>query len=303
MHEIRIVKADSCAVESSLHVAKHRCWGGPDHVSKHSSLLKEGVFGKYGCCPGRVIGANCPNVKCFAKTPRDIYARNVAGVCVLCDQIVDCGRICTQCREILPWNDTYCECCGQAMQDGQPAGVLCAPCQANRPPYEKARAPLLYDFPVDAVLKAIKFKRQLWYVPAFAALLLETLRKEFPNVDALIPVPLHRWRRMTRGFNQAMEFCRPLAKRTALQILTQVTRSRATVAQTGLNAAERRANMRKAFAVSGKLKSRHPLIVDDVITTGETCSQLAIELLKSGAESVSVLTVARAYAGATGLNV
>jgi ComF family protein len=162
-----------------------------------------------------------------------------------------------------------------------------------RPSFDKARAPLIYDFPVDAVLKAIKFRRQLWYVPAFAALLLRTLEDEFPETDALLPVPLHRWRQMTRGFNQAMELCRPLAKRTGLPILTQVKRTRATAAQAGLNAAERRTNMRNAFAVSGKLKSRHPLIVDDVITTGETCSQLTITLRKSGAESVGVLAVAR----------
>lgn len=61
--------------------------------------------------------------------------------------------------------------------------------------------------------------------------------------------------------------------------------------------------MKNAFAVRGKLECRHPLIIDDVITTGETCSQLAVELLKAGAESVGVLAVARAYAGTTGLNV
>ncbi len=241
------------------------------------------------------------------KIPCESFSRNFAMACVLCDRLANSGRICTHCRGILPWNDTFCECCGQAVQGGQTAGVMCEACQATRPPFEKARAPLIYAFPVDAVLKAIKFKRQLWYVPAFAALLLETLQDEFSNVDALIPVPLHRWRQMQRGFNQAMELCRPLAKQTRLRILTQATRRRATVAQAGLNAAERRKNMKNAFAVRGKLPSRYPLIVDDVITTGETCSQLAMELLKAGAESVGILTVARAdslrYAGTTGLNV
>ena len=180
------------------------------------------------------------------------------------------------------------------MMAGQPPGVACFACQSLRPPFEKARAPLIYDFPVDAVIKAIKFRRQLWYVPAFADLLRRTLTSEFAQVDALVPVPLHRWRHMTRGFNQATELCRPLHKATGLPIMTQVDRIRATSAQTGLNTAERKRNLKNAFAVSGKLKSRHPLIVDDVITTGETCSQLAMELIRSGAKSVSVLTVARA---------
>ena len=167
----------------------------------------------------------------------------------------------------------------------------------------KARAPLIYDFPVDDVIKAIKFRRQLWYVPALGELLLRNLQSDFAEVDALLPVPLHRWRQVKRGFNQAMELCRPLRKGTGLPILTQAVRIRATTAQTGLKAKERKRNLQNAFAVSGRLNSRHPLIVDDVITTGETCSQLAVELLRAGANSVSVLTVARAYAATTGLKV
>ena len=80
-------------------------------------------------------------------------------------------------------------------------------------------------------------------------------------------------------------------------------RTRATRAQTGLNANERRKNLSGAFAIRGTLSGRYPLIVDDVITTGETCSQLARELMKSGAKRVGVLAIARAYVPATGLNV
>ena len=242
-------------------------------------------------------------VKQLRNIAGDLRRRNIAEICVLCDQPAASGRICAPCQRILPWNDTFCECCGQALVAGQPPGVVCAACQSRRPRFEIARAPLIYDFPVDAVIKAIKFKRQLWYVPAFAALLLRTLNSEFAEVDALVPVPLHRWRQMTRGFNQATELCRPLHRATGLPILTQAVRVRATSAQTGLHAAERKRNLRNAFAVSGKLKCRHPLIVDDVITTGETCSQLAMTLLEAGADSVSVLTVARAYAGITGVKV
>lgn len=229
--------------------------------------------------------------------------RYIATVCVLCGDPAEGTEICSRCREALPWNDEFCDCCGQPLPIGRLADIFCETCQRKRPPFTKARAPLVYDFPVDAVLKAIKFRRQLWYVPALAELLLESLERDFPGVDALVPIPLHRVRQMRRGFNQARELCLPLRRRTALPILMQTIRKRATAAQTGLNAAERRKNMKNAFAVRGRLESRYPLIVDDVITTGETCSQLAVELLKAGAESVSVLTVARSYAGVTGLKV
>lgn len=219
----------------------------------------------------------------------------VPTICVLCDQPANAGRICPQCLRILPWNDIYCEWCGQAMLARQPIGTFCSACQQSPPPFQKARAPLIYDFPVDAVIKAIKFRRQLWYVPALSGLLLQTVEREFTDADVLLPVPLHRWRQMMRGFNQAHELCRTLQKATGLPISTQASRIRATTAQTGLNATERRKNLWNAFSVDGVLQCRHPLIIDDVITTGETCSQLALALLEAGVESVSVLAVARAY--------
>lgn len=233
----------------------------------------------------------------------DLLQRRFAASCVVCDQAGEFARVCEPCRRMLPWNDTFCERCGQPMTGIQPAAVACASCQAKPPPFDKARAPLIYDFPVDGMLKAIKFKRQLWYVPALAALLQESLEREFPVVDSLVPVPLHRWRQMRRGFNQAIELCRPLHAWTALPILIQPKRIRATAAQTGLSASQRRRNLQGAFRVPGKLPGLHPLIIDDVITTGETCSELATELLRAGAESVGVLTVARAYAGVAGSKV
>jgi predicted amidophosphoribosyltransferase len=79
-------------------------------------------------------------------------------------------------------------------------------------------------------------------------------------------------------------------------MLRQVYRHRATRSQAGLTAAERNRNVRNAFAVKGNVLYRYPLIIDDVITTGATCAQLANALLNAGAEKVGVLTVARVQA-------
>ena len=148
--------------------------------------------------------------------------------------------------------------------------------------------------PVDRALKAIKFRRDLVYAPAFGALLIPLLEAEFAHCDALWPVPLHRWRQACRGFNQAYEICRPLARRFGLRVLCDITRSKATRPQSGLSADRRRRNLRDAFSVPDLLRCRDPLIVDDVLTTGATVSQLSRILRKAGARSVSVLTVATA---------
>jgi ComF family protein len=125
-------------------------------------------------------------------------------------------------------------------------------------------------------------------------LLLPILQREFPDCDALLPVPLYRWRQARRGFNQAFEICRPLARATGLRIVSDIQRIRATRYQSGLSAAERGKNLRDAFALPDLLTCRHPLVVDDVITTGATVAQLTRTLLKAGAETVNVLAVARA---------
>lgn len=214
--------------------------------------------------------------------------------CVLCASPGSEDRICARCMDVLPWNHCYCECCGQPVAAQQPPGVLCADCQSSPPLFERARSPLRYAFPVDTALKALKFKRQAMYAPAFATILVPTLHEAFPHVDALVPVPLHRWRHVTRGFNQAIEIAKTLASSTGLPINQQTRRVRRTATQAGLSASKRRKNLRHAFSVNGLLDTKYPLIIDDVITTGATCDYLAAALLNAGAKSVNVLTVARA---------
>ncbi len=217
--------------------------------------------------------------------------------CVFCGAGLAGGYFCRECRFDLPWTGIACERCGQPLAGPLLPGMHCVDCQLHPPAFEKAFAPFLFTFPIDSALKALKFKQRLFYAPAFAELLLPSLEESFPDVDALLPVPLHPRRHAIRGFNQAAELCRPLRRKTGLPVIGNVRRLKFTKAQTGLDAAERRRNMKAAFEVRGTLLFRQPLVIDDVITTGETCRQLATTLLGAGAERVSVLAVARAAAG------
>ena len=202
--------------------------------------------------------------------------------------------ICSGCYEDLPWIDKSCSRCAQPVEAVLPENVHCAECQQRPPPFCAAIAPLAYLFPVDAAIKALKFRRKLFYAPAFGKLLEQSLAKLPGDIDALLPVPLHWRRHATRGFNQADELCKIMQKAHRPTRITNVTRKRSTPYQSGLDASERRRNLRDVFAVQGEINARHVLIVDDVITTGETCRQLAKVLKKHGAGKVSVLAVARA---------
>jgi ComF family protein len=195
-----------------------------------------------------------------------------------------------------------CVCCGSRCDADSQA--VCLPCLDDLPwrtelctgdaaPLDVAAALFEYAFPVDAALKALKFRRRLDYVPAFAALLTRALPHLPEDIDALLPVPLHWRRHLQRGFNQAVELCSDMRSSTGLPVLCNIRRRRATPNQSGLDATARTANLRAAFTVRQLVPARHVLIVDDVITTGATCRELARAARAAGAEKVSVLAVAR----------
>jgi ComF family protein len=181
-------------------------------------------------------------------------------------------HVCEGCCADLPW-----------IESPAPAAPLC-----------NAIAPLAYEFPVDAAIRALKFRRRLWYGPALAQLLCPAVEALPPGIDAVLPVPLHWRRTWRRGFNQAREIARPIARQLGVPLIGGVRRVRATRPQSGLSAGERQRNVKGAFAARQRCRARHVLIVDDVITTGATVGQLARVLLRSGAERVSALAVARA---------
>lgn len=194
-----------------------------------------------------------------------------------------------------------CAFCGSHLPVREPP--VCGGCHTDLPwtnarfnlePFSVALAPLEYAFPVDAAIKRLKFRRRLFYAPAFAHLLETAIRALPDDIDALLPMPLH-WRRQAfRGFNQAGEIARSIARSTGLPTIGNVVRSRHTPYQSGLPAVRRRRNLRRAFRVKGGLDYGHVLVIDDVITTGETCRELARVVLEAGVERVSVLAVARA---------
>ena len=113
--------------------------------------------------------------------------------------------------------------------------------------------------------------------------------------DVLLPVPLHNARLQKRGFNQALELARPVARRLRLPIAENLcVRNKHTAVQSELDAVERRRNLHAAFEVTRSLAGVHVAILDDVLTTGATASALTLVLRQAGAATVQVWCLARA---------
>lgn len=194
-----------------------------------------------------------------------------------------------------------CAFCGTRTRGGERS--VCIACYEELPwvgstpaisPLHVVAAPLAYEFPVDAAIKALKFRRRLWYGPALAGLLRDAAGALPDDIDAVLPVPLHWRRQWLRGFNQAREIAAPVARQLGIPLIGGVRRRRATRPQSGLTAGERSRNLQGAFVARQSCDARHVLIVDDVITTGATIGQLARVVLGSGAERVSAIAVAQA---------
>ena len=115
--------------------------------------------------------------------------------------------------------------------------------------------------------------------------------------DRIVPVPLHRKRLRERGFNQAVILARELSKRFDIPLdFISLRREIFTSPQVGLDREERSANVRGAFSATHpeRIAGRRILLVDDVYTTGSTLAECARVLIRANAESVAVLTLARA---------
>ena len=215
--------------------------------------------------------------------------------CVLCNSIAGEISLCDACQYDLPKIHSSCYQCGLPFEE-KIADILCGQCQQSPPPIDYLISSLAYDYPVDYLVSQLKFNRNLAYAKILSKLLLETLQsQQDEQPELIIPVPLHKSRLRQRGFNQALEIARPIAKAFNIPMAKYaIKRAKQTKAQSLLNAAERKKNLHHSFSLTKPINAKHVVIIDDVVTTGATVFELADVLKKSGVEKVGVWAVARA---------
>lgn len=171
-------------------------------------------------------------------------------------------------------------------------GAVCGRCQSHPPAFDASIAAFPYAFPIDRMVQALKYQRRL----ALARFFAETLSSfEPPAGDViLLPMPLHVRRLRERGFNQAVEIARPLARAWSLPLeLQRVSRIADTAPQATLPWRERGRNIRGAFRCDASFAGKSVVVVDDVMTTGATLNELARTLKLHGASRVENLVLAR----------
>ncbi|RDH82219.1 MAG: ComF family protein [endosymbiont of Escarpia spicata] len=222
--------------------------------------------------------------------------RLYASRCRLCgDQGANGRDLCPDCKKDLSHNQHCCRVCAIPLPPAAPENSLCGSCSQQHPGFEQCLAALVYDQEVGQLVSGLKFRNQLGNARLLGDLLCGYLEgKIFEKPDFILPVPLHRSRLKTRGYNQALEIARPVGRRFGIPLRPKVcARNRATEAQADLDKGDRGKNIRGAFSVKKQVSGRRIVLLDDVVTTGNTVSELTRVLRQAGAARVDVWAVAR----------
>lgn len=220
-----------------------------------------------------------------------------AGRCVACLAANAFHGLCAPCRADMPVIRWSCVSCGLPLP--WPAEDLrCGECVSAPPPFERARIPWRYQFPVDGMIGRYKYQGQRKFarplLADFGQFLAEQLAREPANVPhVLLPAPMHPRRRRERGFNQAADIAEQLGRQLGIEVdAGLVRRVRQVRSQRELNRAQRLANLKDVFEVRRTPPPR-VAIVDDVVTTGATARALALKLKSAGAREVELWALAR----------
>ena len=232
----------------------------------------------------------------FLKSARSMLQALMPGSCALCGDTGGAEVLCAACAgQFFTRRSARCPVCAAASDTGN---QICGACLSEPPAFDATFVACDYEPPVDHLVQDLKFNARLALAPLFARLLVQAIAQQPIEADWITGVPLSDNRLAQRGFNQAIEIAKPLARALAIPLAPQLClRVRDTEAQAGLPLAQRQLNMRGAFALSlqGRAAAlhKHIVLVDDVMTTGHTLHELAACLKRHGAERVSNLVFAR----------
>jgi ComF family protein len=211
--------------------------------------------------------------------------------CLLCGSLTR-TQICPGCYKDLPWQFNPCPQCGIAMPT---AALVCGNCLKRPPYFESTQTLFAYQYPLDQLIQAGKYKDSLHTLRALAKLMRDHIDIADFRPDVIMAVPLHPARLRERGYNQAALLAKPIARQCQIPLnLTACRCIKHKRQQVGLSDKDRRRNVRGAFVIDYFEPGwQRVAIVDDVMTTGATMNEVSKQVLRAGASHVEAWCCAR----------
>jgi len=213
-------------------------------------------------------------------------------LCLGCAHELEAGQFfCIACFAELKLFDNPCTLCGL---ENQTTDNHCAACLYKPPAWQKLVAPLIYQGLARDLLIELKFAQSLHLANSLVGSLIHHFQTDKPAPEVLLPVPLHRKRLLSRGYNQAFEIARALSHLLDIPVDSRaLCRTRDTDSQSGLSASQRQKNIRNAFVYQRTRPWSRVAVVDDIVTTGSTAGEITRTLHRGGVRCVEIWGLAR----------
>jgi ComF family protein len=223
----------------------------------------------------------------------------VPPVCLACHvPLADHDTVCANCwRQIDFVRAPLCDRLGIPLPFDTGGRMISGLAAADPPSYDRARAVAVFSGTTQQLIHGFKYSDRQDCRRLFGRWLAASGSELLAEADVLVPIPLNRWRLLSRRYNQAAILSCELARLTGIETApTVLARVRSTASQVGMTREQRRLNVAGAFQVAPRLRHqidrRRVLLIDDVITTGATVEAATRVLKAAGATRVDVLALA-----------
>ena len=206
----------------------------------------------------------------------------------------------------------YCLKCGKPIQAPTPDplepevaeedrfGVYCSLCKKEPRHFDRVLSALAYQGEATRLVHKIKYASAAYLAPYMAAYMVDRYLQDPIEVDYVTAVPLHKSRQRARGYNQSALIATAFSQKLHIPYVQSVLKCKKTPPQTRLGREERKLNLKGAFTADrDQVRGKRILVIDDVLTTGQTMDEVAHTLKKAGAVHVYGLTFASVVETAT----
>lgn len=222
--------------------------------------------------------------------------------CSSCSNLTDSSDgICASCWPKFNFiTKPYCAICCEKFQVNLGEELICGRCISHKPKVDMMRSLLEFSSETKKIIHKFKYNDKTSLGRFFAKLLHNRFKQELKDADLIIPVPMHKLKRIFRNYNPPQILANELAKQMDKKMLPELLiKKKMTKSQVGLTRMQRAKNLSGSFEVNKKfdITGKVILLVDDVLTTGATSNECSKILKKAGAMRVKLVTIAKVGLG------